>query len=133
MRHLFILLTALAGFASAPLGQADTRPNIVFMIADDLAWDDLGCSGNPKVRTPHLDRLAKGGMQFTNAFLTISSCSPSRASIITGTYPHQTDAEQLHWPLPADRLTFVELLKASGYWTAAVSYTHLTLPTNREV
>ena len=79
MRHLFILLTALAGFASAPLGKADTRPNIVFMIADDLAWDDLGCSGNPKVRTPHLDRLAKGGMQFPNAFLTISSCSPSRA------------------------------------------------------
>ncbi len=125
MRHLFILLTALAGFASAPLGQADTRPNIVFMIADDLAWDDLGCSGNPKVRTPHLDRLAKGGMQFPNAFLTISSCSPSRASIITGTYPHQTDAEQLHWPLPADRLTFVELLKASGYWTAAAGKWHL--------
>ena len=125
MRHLFTLLTALAGFASAPLGQADTRPNIVFMIADDLAWDDLGCSGNPKVRTPHLDHLAKGGMQFTNAFLTISSCSPSRASIITGTYPHQTDAEQLHWPLPADRLTFVELLKASGYWTAAAGKWHL--------
>ena len=125
MRHLLILLTALAGFASAPLGQADTRPNIVFMIADDLAWDDLGCSGNPKVRTPYLDRLAKGGMQFTNAFLTISSCSPSRASIITGTYPHQTDAEQLHWPLPADRLTFVELLKASGYWTAAAGKWHL--------
>ena len=125
MRHLFILLTALAGFASAPLGKADTRPNIVFMIADDLAWDDLGCSGNPKVRTPHLDRLTKGGMQFPNAFLTISSCSPSRASIITGTYPHQTDAEQLHWPLPADRLTFVELLKASGYWTAAAGKWHL--------
>ena len=125
MRHLLILLTALAGFASAPLGQADTRPNIVFIIADDLAWDDLGYSGNPKVRTPHLDRLAKGGMQFPNAFLTISSCSPSRASIITGTYPHQTDAEQLHWPLPADRLTFVELLKASGYWTAAAGKWHL--------
>ena len=86
MRHLFILLTALAGFASAPLSQADTRPNIVFMIADDLAWDDLGCSGNPKVRTPHLDRLAKGGMQFPNAFLTISSCSPSRR-------PGQTQAK----------------------------------------
>ena len=125
MQHFFIFLTALAGFALAPLGQADTRPNIVFIIADDLAWDDLGCSGNPNVRTPHLDRLAKGGMQFTNAFLTISSCSPSRASIITGTYPHQTDAEQLHWPVPADQLTFVELLKASGYWTAAAGKWHL--------
>ena len=107
------------------LGQADSRPNIVLIIADDLAWDDLGCTGNPGVRTPNLDRLAEGGMQFTNAFLTISSCSPSRASLITSTYPHQTDAEQLHWPLPADRLTFVELLKASGYWTAAAGKWHL--------
>ena len=114
-----------AAFAAPALGQADTRPNIVFIIADDLAWDDLGCTGNPRVRTPNLDRLAKGGMRFTNAYLTISSCSPSRASIITGTYPHQTDAEQLHWPLPADRLTFVELLKASGYWTAAAGKWHL--------
>ncbi len=107
------------------LGQADSRPNIVLIIADDLAWDDLGCTGNPGVRTPNLDSLAEGGMQFTNAFLTISSCSPSRASLITSTYPHQTDAEQLHWPLPADRLTFVELLKASGYWTAAAGKWHL--------
>ena len=125
MKQLSAYLIFLFCLTAAPLGQADSRPNIVFMIADDLAWDDLGCSGNPNVRTPHLDRLAKGGMQFTNAFLTISSCSPSRASIITGTYPHQTDAEQLHWPLPADRLTFVELLKASGYWTAAAGKWHL--------
>ena len=114
-----------AAFASPAIGKADKRPNIVFIIADDLAWDDLGCTGNPGVRTPNLDRLAKGGMRFTNAYLTISSCSPSRASIITSTYPHQTDAEQLHWALPADRLTFVELLKASGYWTAAAGKWHL--------
>ena len=114
-----------SAFSALALSQADKRPNIVFIIADDLAWDDLGCTGNPGVRTPNLDRLAKGGMHFTNAYLTISSCSPSRASIITSTYPHQTDAEQLHWPLPADRLTFVELLKASGYWTAAAGKWHL--------
>ena len=125
MHHLFILLTTLLTLKSISLSKADVRPNIVFMIADDLAWDDLGFSGNPNIRTPHLNRLARGGMQFTNAFLTISSCSPSRASIITGTYPHQTDAEQLHWPLPADRLTFVELLKSSGYWTAAAGKWHL--------
>ena len=120
---LFSLLSACLTVTA--LGQADSRPNIVLIIADDLAWDDLGCTGNPGVRTPNLDRLAEGGMQFTNAFLTISSCSPSRASLITSTYPHQTDAEQLHWPLPADRLTFVELLKASGYWTAAAGKWHL--------
>ncbi|MBT4228379.1 MAG: sulfatase-like hydrolase/transferase, partial [Verrucomicrobia bacterium] len=125
MRLLSLIFITFAAFAAPALGQADMRPNIVFIIADDLAWDDLGCTGNPRVRTPNLDRLAKGGMRFTNAYLTISSCSPSRASIITGTYPHQTDAEQLHWPLPADRLTFVELLKASGYWTAAAGKWHL--------
>ena len=125
MRRFSLFSLVSACLIVTTLGQADSRPNIVLIIADDLAWDDLGCTGNPGVRTPNLDRLAEGGMQFTNAFLTISSCSPSRASLITSTYPHQTDAEQLHWPLPADRLTFVELLKASGYWTAAAGKWHL--------
>ena len=124
--YRFISIFSLISLIAPLLSHAkDNRPNIVFIIADDLAWDDLGSTGNPKVRTPNLDRLAKGGMSFTNAFLTISSCSPSRASIITSTYPHQTDAEQLHWPLPPDRLTFVELLKASGYWTVAAGKWHL--------
>ncbi len=104
---------------------ADTRPNIVFIIADDQAWNDSGAYGNPKVRTPHLDRLADQGMRFDNAFLTIASCSASRSSIITGRYPHNTDAEQLHWPLPGRHLTFVELLKHSGYYTAAAGKWHL--------
>jgi len=101
------------------------RPNIVLIIADDMAWDDCGAYGHPTIRTPNIDRLAAEGMRFTNAFLTTSSCSPSRASIITGQYPHNTDAEQLHWPLPAEQTTFVELLKSAGYWTAAVGKWHL--------
>ena len=101
------------------------RPNFVLIIADDMGWDDCGAYGHPTIRTPHIDRLAADGMRFTNAFLTTSSCSPSRASIITGRYPHNTDAEQLHWPLPAEQKTFVELLKNAGYWTAAVGKWHL--------
>lgn len=104
---------------------ARSRPNIVLVIADDMAWDDCGAYGHPTVRSPHIDRLAAEGMRFTNAFLTASSCSPSRASIITGRYPHNTDAEQLHWPLPAEQVTFVELLRAAGYWTAAAGKWHL--------
>lgn len=101
------------------------RPNIVFIIADDMAWDDSGAYGHPNIQTPNIDKLAKEGMRFDNAFLTISSCSPSRTSIITGLYPHNTNAEQLHWPLPASKVTFVEQLKTSGYWTAQAGKWHL--------
>jgi N-sulfoglucosamine sulfohydrolase len=117
---LFLVLCVSLG-AAAPA----SRPNIVLIIADDLAWDDLGAFGHPTVRTPHLDRLAREGMRFDRAFVTASSCSPSRSSLITGRYPHSTDAEQLHWPLPAAQITFVEKLRAAGYWTGAAGKWHL--------
>lgn len=104
---------------------AQDRPNIVMIIADDMAWDDSGVYGNPEVATPNIDRLAKEGLRFDQAFLAASSCSPSRSSIITGRYPHNTDAEELHWPLPANQTTFVEKLKSAGYWTAAAGKWHL--------
>ncbi|MCP4849831.1 MAG: sulfatase [Verrucomicrobiaceae bacterium] len=104
---------------------AAQRPNIVLIIADDLAWDDSGPYGNEQVRTPNLDKLAAEGMKFTRAILTASSCSPSRASIITGRYPHRTGAEELHWPVPAEQVTFVEKLRTAGYWTAAAGKWHL--------
>ncbi len=105
-------------------GQAAT-PNIVLIIADDMAWDDSGVYGNPNIPTPNIDHLASEGMRFNQAFLTASSCSPSRCSIITGRYPHNTNAEELHWPLPAEQITFVEKLRSAGYWTAAAGKWHL--------
>ncbi len=102
-----------------------SRPNIILLIADDMAWDDCGAYGHKTVRTPNIDKLASEGMRFTRAFLTASSCSPSRSSMITGRYPHSTGAQQLHWPLPPDQITFVELLKKAGYWTAAAGKWHL--------
>lgn len=116
------LLAALTGIAIA---QPANRPNIILIIADDLAWDDTGAYGHRKIRTPNIDRLAREGIKFNRAFVTISSCSPSRASMITGRYPHSADAEQLHWPLPAEQVTFVEKLRAAGYWTAASGKWHL--------
>ena len=101
------------------------RPNIVLIIADDMAWDDSGAYGHPNIRTPNIDKLAEEGMRFDQAYLTASSCSPSRTSIITGLYPHNTNAEQLHWPLTPDKITFVEKLKASGYWTAQAGKWHM--------
>jgi len=128
MRHLTIFLWFLACLGTACLtapASQPARPNFIFIIADDMAWDDCGAFGNPKIRTPNIDRLAHEGMRFERAFVTASSCSPSRSSLITGRYPHSTDAEQLHWPLPAGQVTFVEKLKAAGYWTAAVGKWHL--------
>ena len=117
---LILFVLAVSAFP-----QTSSRPNVVLIIADDLAWEDSGAYGNPKVGTPNIDRLAREGMKFTRTFVTISSCSPSRASLITGRYPHNTDAEQLHWPLPAEQVTFVEKLKSAGYWTAASGKWHL--------
>lgn len=108
-----------------PVDAGGSTPNIVLMIADDMEWDDAGCYGHPVVRTPHLDRLAEAGMRFTRGFVTSSSCSPSRASLITGLYPHQTGAEELHWPVPPGRDTFVRILGEAGYWTAAAGKWHL--------
>ena len=116
----------LFGCQSSPSEAPTTAPpNIIFIIADDMAWNDCGAYGHPHIRTPNLDKLAREGMRFDRAFLTTSSCSPSRSSIITGQYPHNTDAEQLHWPLPAEQITFVEKLKAAGYWTAQAGKWHL--------
>lgn len=120
-----ILAAALAACAGGEPPPAAAPPNIVLIIADDMNWDDSGVYGNPNVRTPNIDQLAADGMRFTNAFLTASSCSPSRSSIITGRYPHNTGAEQLHWPLPAEQVTFVEKLKDAGYWTALAGKWHL--------
>ncbi|HEX7901922.1 MAG TPA: sulfatase [Planctomycetota bacterium] len=118
-----LLLALMMGCAGT--STSDAPPNIVLIIADDLAWDDLGAYGHPTLRTPNIDRLAREGLRFDRAYVTTSSCSPSRASLITGRYPHSADAEQLHWRLPPDQVTFVELLRKSGYWTAAAGKWHL--------
>jgi N-sulfoglucosamine sulfohydrolase len=119
-----VLLSGL-WLSSATAAAGPERPNLILMIADDMAWDDSGAYGHPTIKTPNIDRLAREGMRFDRAFVTCSSCSPSRSSIITGRYPHNTDAEELHWPLPAGQITFVERLKAAGYWTAAAGKWHL--------
>lgn len=120
-----IFALALCVNFSYPNLKAGKQPNIILIIADDLAWDDSTPYGHPTIRTPNLTRMAETGMRFDRAFLTISSCSASRSSLITCKYPHRTDAEQLHWPLPGNQVTFVELLKDAGYWTAAAGKWHL--------
>ncbi len=127
--HICQFLAAMAAVllsgCSGPAPIDRDRPNFVLVIADDMNWDDAGVYGHPSIRTPNIDALAREGMRFDNAILTASSCSPSRSSIITGRYPHNTGAEQLHWPVPADQITFVEKLREAGYWCAAAGKWHL--------
>ncbi len=100
-------------------------PNFIIMIADDASWNDAGAYGHPNIKTPYIDKLAEEGMLFTNAYLTISSCSPSRASIMTGQYPHNTGAGYLHAPLPVEKLIFPGELQKAGYYTASAGKWHL--------
>ena len=67
-----------------------SRPNFVFVLVDDLRFDALGCTGHPFARTPNIDRLAREGATFRNAFVTTPLCSPSRASFLTGLYAHRS-------------------------------------------
>jgi len=101
------------------------RPNIVFFIADDVSQDELGWYGHPVIKTPHIDSLSANGMRFDNAYLTTSSCSPSRCSIITGRYPHNTGAPELHVRLPQQQVRFPELLREAGYYTVLSGKNHM--------
>lgn len=101
------------------------QPNLLIFIADDMAWDDCGAYGHPTIKTPNMDRLAREGMRFDRAYLTCSSCSPSRCSILTGRYPHATGAAELHLPLPASQTLVSTPLRELGYYTAAVGKWHL--------
>ena len=116
---LVLLLVTLASDAAAQ------PTNILIFIADDQGEGDLSIYGHPSLRTPNIDRLGREGMRFDNAFLTTSSCSPSRSSILTGRYPHSTGAEDLHMPLPGDQQTIARRLRDENYYNMAVGKWHL--------
>ncbi|MFP4622530.1 MAG: sulfatase [Bacteroidales bacterium] len=114
----------LQGCTDRPSGENEERPNFVILIADDVSYTDFGCYGHPVLETPNTDELADDGIRFTNAFLTTSSSSPSRVSIITGRYPHNTGAPELHYPLPENQVVFPEILQEAGYYTAQAGKWH---------
>lgn len=127
MAHFPHLLRSVLAALSLALatGANAAPPNIVFFIADDVSQEDLGCYGHTTLKTPRIDALAAGGMRFDNAYLTTSSCSPSRCSIITGRYPHNTGAPELHVKLPDDQTRFPELLRQAGYYTVLSGKNHM--------
>ena len=117
---------ALCSALAPPLSAADGhggRPNVLFIIADDLTATALSCYGNTTCRTPNIDRLAARGTRFTRAFCNATYCGPSRASMLSGYYPHATGVLGYTSPRPAigGRATWPQHFKDAGYYTARVS------------
>ena len=104
---------------------ADKRPNILFIMSDDHASHAMSCYGSKINQTPNLDRISSGGVRFDNCFCTNSICTPSRATILTGTYNHVNNVTTLASKMDNRLQTFPKLLQASGYQTAVVGKWHL--------
>ncbi len=115
------VLLALSCLPLPPL-QAEERPNIVFLLVDDLRWNALGFMGNSIVQTPNLDRLAKEGIVFDQAFVTTSICSVSRASIFTGQWKRRHGIVDFHTGLTPEQraITYPVLLRGQGYQTGLI-------------
>jgi arylsulfatase B len=132
-------LMSSALFAQEIIPQSETPPpNILIILADDLGWGDLGCTGSEVIKTPNVDRLAKNGILFTSAYVTGSVCAPSRAGLLTGRFPQRFGFENnlTHWDetkptqeqfhgLNPSELTIADHLKAEGYETALIGKWHL--------
>lgn len=101
------------------------RPNIVFIMADDHAAHAVGAYGSKINQTPHIDRIAAGGMLLDNCFCTNSLCAPSRAAILTGTYNHVNGVKTLATEFDNRQVVFPQLLRRNGYQTALVGKWHL--------
>src|SRR5207247_5712665 len=115
--------------------RAPRKPNIIFLLADDLGYGDLGCFGQKKIHTPNLDRLAAEGMRFTQHYSGNAVCAPSRCVLLTGRHPghawirnnHEVQPEGQP-PIPESEITLAELLKAQGYATGAFGKWGLGFP-----
>lgn len=120
---LVILLAAACASAESPAAEAPRRPNIVWIVVDDMSAD-FGCYGQTRIATPHVDRLAREGSRFQWAFTTAPVCSPSRSALITGRYQtsigahhHRSGRGELKLHLPPDTVPVPELFRRAGYYT----------------
>ena len=121
---LIALILAAAGAAQRP-----ERPNLVYIMADDQGYGDLGVQGHPYIRTPNIDRMAREGARLTD-FYAQPFCGPSRAALMTGSYPARVSLAFNHIPraltgIHPNEMTIAEILKSCGYATAIVGKWHL--------
>ena len=142
MRNRLSLLTVLCWFMFAGCGTRPQEkhlppspPNIIYILADDLGYGDLGCYGQSKFSTPHLDRLAKDGMRFTRHYSGSTVCAPSRSVLMTGLHTGHTPIRgnqevkpEGQSPMPANAITIAELLNEAGDITGAFGKWGLGFP-----
>ena len=134
-RSLFLALSILAlAFAHQAFAKSNaTKPNIIFILADDIGYGDFGCYGATKVKTPNIDKLAKSGLRFADAHSAASTCTPTRYAFLTGQYAFRNPLGSHILPgdaplsIKPGTLTVPQLLKNSGYKTAIVGKWHLGL------
>jgi arylsulfatase len=131
LRGRYLALAAL--LAAAPALPAAERPNVLIILSDDMGFSDLGCYGG-EIGTPNLDALAAGGLRFTQFYNTVRCC-PTRASLLTGLYPHQAGVGHMmedrgldgyRGDLNKNCRTIAEVLKPAGYRSYAVGKWHVT-------
>ena len=106
------------------------KPNLIIIFTDDQGYEDLGCYGSPKIKTPHIDKMANEGMRFTDFYSANSVCSPSRAALLTGCYPTRIGIPDVLFPhhdtgLNPDETTIADVLKAKGYATQCIGKWHI--------
>jgi arylsulfatase A-like enzyme len=133
MKHIKQIATLLTALLLAPMAalhaEVSPKPNIVFILADDLGYGDLACFGGKDIKTPNIDSLARDGMKFTS-FYVHQRCSPSRLAFMTGSYAHRAGTTKVIYPRdriginPAE-ITTAELLKQAGYTCGIVGKWHL--------
>jgi arylsulfatase A-like enzyme len=116
-----LILAALLGLTTSAVAQASKKPNIIFILADDLGYGDVGCYGQKKIKTPNLDKMAKQGMRFTQAYAGSTVCAPSRCVLMTGKHSgHAHIRGNALVPLRPEDVTLATLLRRGGYVTALI-------------
>ena len=121
MKHASLILLLFLAITS--LSRGEGKYNVLFIISDDLTYTALSCYGNEVCQTPNIDRLADRGVRFTRAYCQGTYCGPSRASFMSGYYPHATGSLGYANPRPkiGDRATWSQHFKNNGYYAARVS------------
>jgi len=133
LSSLLSLVVSAAPCLTAAASSQPARPNILFILADDIGYGDLGCYGATKVKTPALDRLASQGCRFTDAHSTASTCTPTRYALLTGQYAWRHAPGSRILPgdaplaIPTNAITLPKLLKQAGYTTGIIGKWHLGL------